>query len=793
MYARALQVLEFAGVLEYAAGFACSEAGRRSILALEPSLDPESVRARLTEVAEAGRFVAAREAWTLPAFPDARHAIRRLGVEGSVLSPQELHAVGELLAAGRVLLGSLKEEAADLPTLVALGSRLLAETGIEAAAARTVDAEGAVLDAASSELKRIRRRLSGAHNRVVAHLERCLDGLDERYRVPGASVTIREGRYVIPVRREGKRAVGGYVHDESASGATVFVEPSSAIEIMNGVRTLERAEVREIERILRQLTDRCRPLTGELARSLAALTEMDRRVALARVAGRWRGTVPEVGEGALRIREGRHPLLIAAGVDAVPFDLDLDSEESVVVVTGPNTGGKTVFLKSVGLIASLAQAGVIPPVGPGTRLPVFRAIFADVGDEQSISDSLSTFSAHLRNLQEILAEADADSLVLVDEPGAGTDPKEGEALARAMIETLAERRCAAVVTSHLGGLKRLAAAGNGIVNASLHFDGERLAPTYRFSKGRPGRSYGLAIARGLGFPAEVLDRAERYRDRADARLDDLLESLEEKEHRVARVLAELDGERQRLTALGGKLEAREDDLRRLEREHTARARTDARRMLLEARKEVESAIAGLKKRADAGDSLREASKAARRTVEKAARALQRPPPETAAQPVGDVVLAEGTRVRIGAAGALGEVVAVETEHVVVNVGGVRMRVAPRRLVPAETVRGEEGTGAAAGPASGSAGRGSWTAPDIEPVTELDLRGQRADDAEMSLARGLDAAAVADIRELRVIHGKGTGALRARVALVLERDSRVEGFESARPADGGYGVTVARMR
>ena len=780
-------------MLEYAAGFACSEAGRRAILALEPSRDPEAVRARLTRVDEAARFVAAREAWTLPGFPDARQAIRRLAVEGSVLSGQELHAVGGLLVAGRVLLGSLKEAATDLPTLAALGSRLLAETGIETAVARTVDAEGTVLDGASGELKRIRTRLSGAHNRVVTHLERFLDGLDERYRVPGASVTIREGRYVIPVRREGKRVVGGYVHDESASGATVFVEPSSAIEIMNGVRALERAETREVERILRQLTDRCRPLTGGLAGSLAALTEMDRRVALARVARQWRGTVPEVGGGKLRIREGRHPLLIATGVDAVPFDLDLEPEECVVVVTGPNTGGKTVFLKSVGLIAGLAQSGVIPPVGPGTRLPVFRAIFADVGDEQSISDSLSTFSAHLRNLQEILLDADDDSLVLVDEPGTGTDPKEGEALARALIETLAERRCTAVVTSHLGGLKRLAAPNNGIVNASLHFDGERLAPTYRFSKGRPGRSYGLAIARGFGFPHEVLDRAERYRGRADARLDELLESLEEKERRVARVLAELDGERKRLTTLGGKLEAREQDLRRVEREHTARARTDARRLLLEARKEVESVIAALRERADGQDSLREASRTARRTVEEAARALQASPPEATAPPVGDVVLTEGTRVRVGAAGALGEVVAVEAERVVVNVGGVRMRVSPLRLVPAESDRAAEGTPAVARTGSGPVGTGSWTAPDIAPVTELDLRGQRVDEAEMSLARALDAAAVADIRELRVIHGKGTGALRARVARVLERDPRVGGYESARPADGGYGVTVARMR
>lgn len=792
MSARALQVLEFARVLEYVAGFASTRAGREAVRALTPSVDAASIRARLSTVDEAGSFLEERVDWMLPEVPDAGTAIARLAIEGSVLSPQELHAVGGLLAAGRLLLRSLNESAEGLPTLVALGSRLSVAAEIETAVGRTVDSEGTVLDSASSELGRIRNRLTGAHNRVVAHLERFLDVMDERYRVSGASVGIREGRYVIPVRREGKRVVGGYIHDESASGATVFVEPQSAIEIMNGVRALERAEKREIHRILRRLTDRCRPLAEELAGSLDALTEMDRRAALARAAGRWEGSVPEVDSGPLRIRGGRHPLLIATGTEAIPFDLDLGQDESVVVVTGPNTGGKTVFLKSVGLLASLAQSGVIPPVGPGTRLPVFRSVFADVGDEQSIPDSLSTFSAHLRNLQEILEDAGRRSLVLIDEPGTGTDPREGEALARAIIETLAERGCTAIVTSHLGSLKRLAGPGNGIVNASLHFDGERLAPTYRFSKGRPGRSYGLAIARGLGFPNEVLDRAERYRDRADARLDELLESLEDKERRAEGVLADLGRERERTATLRTGLEERERDLRRSEREHDARARADARRMLLDARSEVETAIAALRERAGAGESLREASRAARRTVEEAVRALEEPPREESTPEVRELVLEAGARVRVGDAGAPGEVVTVEADRVVVNVGGIRMRVAPGRLVP------DRGTGKGAGTrpderASGATAAGSWAGPDVEPVSELDLRGQRVDEAELSLSRALDAAAVADLRELRVIHGKGTGALRERVAHVLERDARVEGFASARPAEGGYGVTVARIR
>ena len=814
MTRRALQVLEFGRVLEYAAGFASTPAGREAVLAMRPARERGTVRDRLAAVDETGRFLAETDEWMFPDLPDAGMAVKRLAVDGAVLSPRQLAEIGGLLTAGAALLRSLNRQpvaqgcgsadrgdaaddqgAARFPTLEVLGARLLAEPRLEATLRRAVDAEGSVLDGASRELGRIRGQLTGAHNRVVAHLERFLDGVGDRHRVPGASVTIREGRYVIPLRREGKRTVGGYVHDESSSGATVFVEPPSAIEMMNRVRELERAETREIDRILRELSDRCRPLADRLADSLAALTEMDRRVALSRAASRWEGCVPEVTDGPLCIRGGRHPLLVAAGVDAVPFDIELGDGEGVVVVTGPNTGGKTVFLKSVGLVAALAQSGVIPPAGPGTRLPVFESFFADVGDEQSIADSLSTFSAHLRNLQEVLEVAGRRSLVLIDEPGAGTDPKEGEALARALIETLAERGCTAVVTSHLGGLKRLAGEGSHIVNASLHFDGERLAPTYRFTKGRPGRSYGLAIARGLGFPDEVLDRAEAYRDTSEARLDDLLESLERKEKQVAHLLAELDGERKRTAALGSELETRAAELQRSEREHAARARREARRLLLDARTEVEAAIAELVDRVEIGESLEEASRRARRTVEVAARALEVP---SGALPGNDRALDEslepGMKVLMVSSGARGRVVAVEGDRVVVTVGGVRMKVAPGWLA----VEGEGGDGPGAGSGKRESipdahGGGGWTAPRIDPVTELDLRGQRVDEAETSLSRALDAASVADQRELRVIHGKGTGALRERVAEVLGRDPRVERFRPGKPGEGGYGVTVARIR
>lgn len=783
MSRRALQILEFRKVLEYVGGFAATPAGREAVLGLEPCAEIEEARARLAAVDEAGRFLAARRDWVFPRVPEAGPAVGRLAVDGSVLAGEELAGLAGLLGAGGALRRSLGEGAGDLPTLRALEARLLAAPQLKAAIDRAVDPEGGVLDGASRDLARIRGGLAGAHNRVVAHLEGLLEGVDARHRVEGASVSIREGRYVIPLRREGRRAVGGYVHDESSTGATLFVEPPSAIEMMNRVRALERAEAREVLRILRGLTDRCRPFAGAMADSLGALTEMDRRVALARAAGRWKGSMPAMEDGPLRIRGGRHPLLVAAGAEPVPFDLELEPGEGVVVVTGPNTGGKTVFLKSVGLVAALAQSGVIPPAGRGTRLPVFASLFAESGDGQSIADSLSTFSAHLRSMRAILEGAGPRSLVLVDEPGAGTDPSEGEALARALVEALAERGCTAVVTSHLGGLKRLAAPGNRIVNASLDFDGERLAPTYRFAKGRPGRSYGLAIARGLGFPEEVLDRAEGYRDRAQARLDELLWRLEAKERGVSRTLAELEEERSRTAALSAAVEAREEAVRRAEREHASRARSETRRMLLEARAKVEAAIAGLEERVRAGETPRKAARAARGAVEEAARALEEPVGARPRDgPPAGPRLGRGTRVRMIGSGASGTVVAEEGGRVVVNVGGVRLKVGRNRLV-------------AHGEADGGArpSRPGRTAPAADPAAEVDLRGRRAGEAELSLLRALDAAAVAGLRELRVIHGKGTGALRARAAAVLGRDERVERFRAGRPGEGGFGVTVARIR
>lgn len=781
---RSLEVLDFGRVLERVADHASTRAGREAVLAMVPSADLRVVRELLLAGEEARRFLEEREGWSLPAVPESDATLRRLRVDGSVLTPIELAEVGGLLTANRTLAAELGSEG-ELGTISALGARLVAAPKIESAIQRAIGPEGTVLDGASRELRRLRSRLAGARNRVVAHLEELLGALPERHRVPDASVTIRDGRYVIPLRREGRRAVGGYLHDESSSGATVFVEPPSAIEMMNQLRTLELAEAREVHRILVELSVLCRPLADPLADSLAAITELDRRLAVALAVERWEGVAPEVAPGPLRLRRGRHPLLVLGDSPAVAFDLELEGTECVVVVTGPNAGGKTAFLKATGLIAALAQSGIAPPVGPGTRLPVFGAILAESGDGQSISDSLSTFSAHLASVGRILEEAESTSLVLIDEPGAGTDPGEGEALARALVETLAGRGCTAVVTSHLGGLKELAGVDDRIVNASLAFDGDRLAPTFRFAKGSPGRSYGLAIARGLGFPAELLDRAESYRDGRELRLDGLLARAEERDERAARLLSDIEGERERLDSLRTELERRQRRLQRREQEAASLSRAETRRMLLEGRGRVEAAILDLQAAASESGDLAAASRRARVEVEAAARELEEDAPESATGPFHghDAQIEPGASVRMTDTGTRGVLVAIEGGRAVVKVGGLLMRLPSERVIPdlAEVGRAVQP-------------RPRWDASTAAaPEPEVDLRGLRADEAERSLVGALDRAAVADLREVRVIHGKGTGALRKRVGEVLERDERVERFRAGGVGEGGFGVTVARMR
>jgi DNA mismatch repair protein MutS2 len=785
----ALSVVEFQRVLDWIAGRAFSEPGKAAVRALQPSGDPGWIRAELGRVEDARVLLESASPWAPPVIPEVSHSLGRLPVEGGVLDPVELHFVGLLLVSARTISDVLDRHGSELPRLKPIRERLYTNLTLEQRLARSVDAQGQVLDSASHALRDLRSRLRSAQKSLVRKLEAFARTLPERIRVDDGSVTLRDGRYVVPVRREGKSEVGGVIHDESASGATIFVEPPVALGLMNELRSFEAEVAREVQRILRELTADCRPHAADLVGSYRAMIEFDSLYARARVAAEWGAHCPEISDADdahFHIERGRHPLLLArAEVEVIPFDLSLEPGERVVVVSGPNTGGKSVFLKAVGLLTSLAQAGVVPPVGPGTKLPVFRTFYADIGDEQSIAADLSTFSAHLLNLKEIVEGADGASLVLIDEMGTGTDPTEGAALARAILEQLVSVGARGVVTSHLGALKRLDGPDSGIVNASLQFDPDLMEPTYHFVKGRPGRSFGLAIAERRGLPAEVLRAARGFIDSGEASVDDLLERLERQEKEAESLVASLDRETREAARLRAELDVREIELRSFEEDAERKARDDARSLLMDARSEVERAIEAVRLAKDR-EELEASSRQARSRVEQAAEHQKklRPKREGRGSAPDGRSLAVGDRVRVAGSGAEGVIVEIRDQRAVLDASGLRLQVPAAEL---ELLHGP------APKAKKQPSHAGWEPSTEDGLTEVDLRGLRVDEVEVQLGPALDRALVTEVPEFRIIHGMGTGAVRERVSELLARDGRVADFRLGGRGEGGGGVTVVTFK
>jgi len=674
----ALAAIEFHAALDLVADHAVSALGAGRVRDLRPQTDPWLVAHELDRVEQYAVRLAAGDDLAPEPFDDVSAALERLRLEGSVLEGAELAAVGRVLAAARAVHGRLSRAAQAAPLVAALAAPVPPRE-LEDALATSLEPDGLVKDAASRDLARARREVREAREELIRRLGAIAASLDSRLVPPDATPTLRGGRYVIPVRREARSRLGGIVHDESATHATLFVEPAEAIELGNQLREAEAAEAREVMRVLRALTDRLRPHADALDGVFEMLIAADCCSARARFALAAGAQRPQVAEGGpLAIVRGAHPLLLKA---AVPFHLTLDPEERTVLVSGPNTGGKTVLLKAVGLIAALAQSGVIPPVGPATRLPVFATLFADIGDRQSIQESLSTFSAHVAAIKDVLEGADARSLVLLDELGTGTDPAEGAALAGSVLRALTGRGAITVATTHLGSLKELAERERGIVNASLQFDAATLTPTFRFTKGIPGRSYGLAIARRLGVDPGVLEEAERTLP-ADLRaLETTLEQLEKRIQEADRRDAELAAREAELDAQDGglgraraELAAREEDLRRREKELERSAKRTQRAYLMEARAEVEKAIAL------AREAQRE--REARRLVEEAIAATaarEESPLPLPDLPTGPVSV--GDQVRIATLGIEGKLETVQGNEATVLVRGRRVRVPAATLSP----------------------------------------------------------------------------------------------------------------
>jgi DNA mismatch repair protein MutS2 len=792
----ALAVLEFPRVLDEVAARASSELGAERVRMLQPTADREWIEREHARIVAVRSLRTGEAPWYPEPVPDLRAGVERLRVAGLAWTAVELLAGKQLLRSSRrtrEVLADDKRPAAARAMLAPFVDRLATNRSIEMAIERAIADDATVKDEASPALRKLRRELRASEGELIRLLEKQLSRLDESFRVPDMSVTVRNGRYVIPVRREGRSSVSGIVHDSSATGATLFIEPPAAVEFGNRIRELEAEEREEVERILAELTEHLRPLRGALAATLEALAELDSlhaRAAYAETLGCVAPTFSSPTEG-WAIHDGRHPLLLARGVEVVPFDLEMIGPERTLVVSGPNTGGKTVLLKAVGLLSAMSQAGIPPSTGRGSRLAIFDDYFADIGDEQSIEASLSTFSAHLKNLAEILAAATARSLVLIDELGSGTDPLEGASLGWAILEDLTLRGTTTLSTTHLGALKELATQVAGVVNASLQFDAERLAPTYMFVKGIPGRSYGISIARKLHLPESVVARAEERVPTTERDIAALLERLEEQQ-------TTLKGREQDLATLiedakrrVQEVVKRERNVREREREVERQSRQDARKYLLNARAEIDRTLRELKKAG--AEELEEKARAARKHAEQLAarqadvieqldaeeaKASARKAPRGRAS-ADAVAVADAVKVET-LGGRTGRVLELRGGDALVAVGSMKLTVPVRSLTKLEPDDIEVAV--------------AWHGdlPEAHARSEVDLRGLRAEELDGVLLQALDDAIRADLPALRIIHGKGTGVLRDRVAEMLKKDTRVRQFRLGAWNEGGTGVTVAEL-
>ncbi|NLI55056.1 MAG: endonuclease MutS2 [Clostridiales bacterium] len=715
-------------------------------------------------------------------FPDVRELVGRMHA-ALFLSTRELLAIAQAMRAAREAKDVL--QAGDENSLLCnLANRLASHRSVEEEVARCILGEDEISDNASPELNRIRRQMKIVGERVREKLNGMLRSTTTQKYLQEAVITIRNGRYVLPVKAECRSQVPGLVHDQSSSGATLFVEPAAVVELGNENKRLLAEEKNEIERILSGLTAMIAPFADEIHTSCNVMGALDVIFARAVMARDQRAVRPKLNEtGCIRIVRGRHPLIDRQTV--VPVDIWLGETFRTLIITGPNTGGKTVTLKTVGLFSLMAMSGMFIPADEGTELSTFDSVFADIGDEQSIEQSLSTFSSHMTNTVRILAEADERSLVLLDELGAGTDPIEGAALAQAILESLYERKTLTVATTHYSEIKAFALMHAGMQNASMEFDVDRLCPTYRLFIGIPGKSNAFEISRRLGLGDAVIDRAQDFLQKKDVAFETVLseaaqarKSAEDDRDTIGRLRIETERIKTELEKQKQKLEDEKTQLRQ-------KAREDARRMVQETRQDMEKLIAQLrsiesvdKKQLErAVQSSRDAMrKTEERLYEQAARRdAAGSPPESVrpGQRVKLITLGQEATV-LKAADAKGDVL--------VQAGVIKMTIPLNDIRSLEEKKKPEKTGAKV---TLSQDRGS--------ALSLDLRGSMVDDACLEIDRFIDTALMNGVHEFFVVHGKGTGALRAGVQAYLKNHPRVKTFRLGTYGEGDAGVTVVTLK
>ncbi len=810
---RHLTTLEFPKILERLARYTAFSASQMLALALRPSPYLAELHGWQTETSEASRLLAVKPNLGIGQADDIR-PLAGQARRGFILLAADLLKIRQTLIAARELQRTISRLAEDYPRLADIAGRIEPCAGLVNEIGNAIDDRGEVKDSASPELARIRRELEIAHNRLMEKLNRIISSTQFSQFLQEALITQRGGRYVVPLKADFKGRIQGVVHDQSASGATIFVEPLTTVELNNRWRKLQLDEADEIQRILAELSGLVGQHERYLTHTVAALAEIDLALAKARFGQALdavepilfeltarqpdsHGGPPQPAGPTLRLLAARHPLLDPAAV--VPIDVSLPEGTRMLVITGPNTGGKTVSLKTVGLLAAMAQSGLRIPAAEGSSLPVFNHILADIGDEQSIEQSLSTFSAHMTNIVQILGQCDHRSLVILDELGAGTDPVEGSALARAILTDLLRRQVTTFVATHFSELKAFAHATPGVANASMEFDLESLSPTFRLRLGLPGASNAFAIAQRLGLAGDLIEAARSMVGENSRQVEAMLAEIKAEVEAARSVRRQAEAELAEAEAIRGERERRLAEVDAERREILNSARADARREIKAARQEIRE----LKEKVEA--ELAELRDSRARRVKPAVgpvksevidlaeiesqldtlvAGLAAETEPAAPAPVPPKVkgpVEPGDKVLVQQFGTLGEVVAIQNRQAEVQLGHFRT------IVPlAEVELREKGT-----PAAEPSVR--ITAPPVEsPGFELDLRGQVTEEALHQLDQYLDQAFLARLPWVRIIHGKGSGVLRQAIREELRTHPLISSYRPGDEGEGGEGVTVAKL-
>jgi DNA mismatch repair protein MutS2 len=792
--AESQKTLEFHKILEYVAGRSHSILTSETILNSVPSTDKNTIEQRLTEVTELRAIFDFDDPFPMESFENIKPALKKARIIGNYLEPQEFLRIKQVLFLARRIAHYFHSRQTQYPVLVSLAEQLAEFPALENQIDKVIDeASLKVRDNASKELSRIRREITVTEGRIRHKIESVMRDWAGRGYLQESLVTLREGRPVLMVKEQCRNRARGMVHDQSSSGATLFMEPLETLEFNNHLRQLALAETREIQRILVELTDQIRAVLDDVAQNLELLVTFDRIFTCAGFSSQINGVQPILNtENRLNLLTARHPLLLlklGRPEKVVPLNLNMGAEFSTLIISGSNAGGKTVALKTLGLLALMVQTGFHIPVFPDSEIPIFEDIFADIGDSQSIENDLSTFSSHIQKLKLITEHATCRTLVLLDEIGAGTDPEEGAALASAILLKLTHLGCLTIATTHHGALKIFAFETDRIENASMQFNSESLEPTYRLQMGIPGSSYAFEIAQRYGLSTKIIETARKFLSQEKRKVENLIVELESRIQQQEKIQQALDLKQTQLDSLTQQYQENMDALNREKRKHKKHAVEEADKIIQQANARVEQTIKEIREK-----------NASRMVIQQAKKQLEAEQAVIAAEmvkigPEPDEQKHEALtsdKIKAGEEVFWKKYQSVVTilepsdssGKVLVEAGHLKIRVPLDELVQAS--RKQKKIAFASVPIT------RFSLPE-KMSYEIDLRGQRAEDAVVNLDKFIDQALLVGLSEIRILHGKGTGALKVTISEYLRTHPAVRNQKEAAWNDGAAGVTLVQLK